>query len=337
MKRANHVAISFLLPGLLLTAGCRGAVGDPPEKVDVSFSILGADTRTTVTSGEGNVDRWTLLLYREGELIDVGTSGSDSPIQCSLKAGSYTAYAIANPPSSFRPEAYSSLSTFSRAESDLRDNSPSYLVMFGSRTISVSNQNDHSQSIGVNRLVSKVGIRKISIDFTDPTLQSRTFRLKAIYLTNCYGKNHLEKDGEASEMNADASSWYNRMGFHSNTGVNALLADRGINTMITALSPYKKEHHFYCYPNWADQDSRSSEWSIRHTRLVLEAEIDGKTYFYPITLPAMQRNKTYIIEEAIIRKLGSNDPEKDEPGSIDVIYETSVSDWDPAFTVQENS
>ena len=99
MKRANHVAISFLLPGLLLTAGCRGAVGDPPEKVDVSFSILGADTRTTVTSGEGNVDRWTLLLYREGELIDVGTSGSDSPIQCSLKAGSYTAYAIANPPS----------------------------------------------------------------------------------------------------------------------------------------------------------------------------------------------------------------------------------------------
>jgi hypothetical protein len=51
----------------------------------------------------------------------------------------------------------------------------------------------------------------------------------------------------------------------------------------------------------------------------------------------MQRNKTYIIEEAIIRKLGSNDPEKDEPGSIDVVYETSVSDWDPAFTVQENS
>ena len=337
MKRANHVAVSFLLPGLLLTAGCRGTVGNPPEKVDVSFSILGADTRTTISSGEGNVDRWTLLLYREGKLIDIGTSGSNSPIRCSLKAGTYTAYAIANPPSSFRPETYSSFSKFSGAESDLRDNSPSHLVMFGSRTISVSGQNDRPQSIGVNRLVSKVAIRKISIDFTDPALRARTFRLKAIYLTNCYGINHLINDGEASEMNANASCWYNRMGFHSDAGVDALLADRSINAVITVLSPYKKEHHFYCYPNRADRDSRSGEWSIRHTRLVLEAEIDGKTYFYPITLPAMQRNKTYIIEEAIIRKLGSNDPEKDEPGSIDVVFETSVSDWSPTFTVQENS
>ena len=51
----------------------------------------------------------------------------------------------------------------------------------------------------------------------------------------------------------------------------------------------------------------------------------------------MQRNKTYIVEEAIIRKLGSTDPEKDEPGSIDVIFNTSIDDWGPAYTVQENS
>ncbi len=337
MRRANHVAVSFLLPGLLLTAGCRGAVGNPSEKVDISFSILGADTRTTANSGEGNVCRWTLLLYREGKLIDIGTSGSDTPIRCSLKAGSYTAYAIANPPSSFRPEDYTSFSKFSKAESDLRDNGLSQLVMFGSRTISVSGQDNRPQSIGVNRLVSKVSIRKISTDFSDPTLRFRTFRLKAIYLTNCYGKNKLKNDGEASEMAADASCWYNRMGFHSDSGVDALLADRGINAVITASSPYGKEHHYYCYPNRADQDSRSGEWSIRHTRLVLEAEIDGKTYFYPITLPTMQRNKTYIIEEAIIRKLGSNDPEKDEPGSIDVVFETSAGDWGPTITVHENS
>lgn len=337
MRRANHVAVSIILPGLLLTAGCRGMVGDASEKVDVSFSILGTDTRTTVTSGERNVNRWTLLLYREGKLIDIGTSGSDSPILCSLKAGSYTAYAIANPPSSFRPENYTSFAKFSNAESSLRDNGLSQLVMFGSRTITVSDKDDRPKSIGVNRLVSKVGIRKISIDFTDPTLQSRTFRLKAIYLTNCYGKNNLRYDVEASEMDADASCWYNRMGLQSDTGVDALLADYDINAVITASSPYGKEHHFYCYPNRADRDNRSGEWSIRHTRLVLEADINGKTYFYPITLPAMQRNKTYIIEEAIIRKLGSNDPEKDEPGSIDVVFETSVSDWDPAFTVHENS
>ena len=31
------------------------------------------------------------------------------------------------------------------------------------------------------------------------------------------------------------------------------------------------------------------------------------------------------------------DPEKDEPGSIDVIFNTSIDDWGPAYTVQENS
>ena len=337
MSKANHVTVSFLLPGLLLLAGCRGTVGDPSEKVDITFSILGADTRTTVTSGERSVDRWTLMLFREGRLVDIGTSGSNSPIQCSLEAGSYSAYAIANPPPSFRPESYSSFAKFSKAESDLRDNSLSQLVMFGSRTISVSSQNDRPQTIGVNRLVAKVGIRKISIDFTDPALQAKTFRLKAIYLTNCYGKTHLRSDENAAEMDSDASCWYNRMGFHSDAGVDALLADQGISIMITASAPYVQEHHFYCYPNQTEQDSRSGSWSARHTRLVLEAEISGKTYFYPITLPTMQRNKTYIVEEAIIRKLGSTDPEKDEPGSIDVVFDTSTGDWDPAYTVHENS
>ena len=337
MRKANHVAVSFLLPGILLLAGCRGMVGNPSEKDDVTFSIIEADTRTTIATGEGRVDRWTLLLYRDGKLVDVGTSGSKSSIQRSLEAGSYTAYAVANPPSSFRPESYSTLSKFSSAECDLRDNNPFKLVMFGSRTISVPIQNSRPQTIGVNRLVAKVGIRKISIGFTDPNLQSRTFRLKAIYLTNCYGKTLLRNDKEASMIDADASHWYNRMGFHSDSGVDNLLVDQGINASITASSPYEQEHHFYCYPNQADRDSRSEDWSIRHTRLVLEAVISGKTYFYSITLPAMQRNKTYIVEEAIIRKLGSNDPEKDEPGSIDVIFDTSIGDWGPSYTVNENS
>lgn len=337
MKRAGHVAISILLPGFLLSAGCRGTVGDLSEKADVTFSILGADTRTTVTSSEGRVNRWTLLLYREGKLIDVGISGSTSSIQRSLVAGTYTAYAVANPPSSFVPESYTTIAKFSAAESDLRDNSLSQLVMVGNQTISVPVRNGRPQTIGVNRLVAKVGINKISVDFTDPALQSRTFRLKAIYLTNCYGETHLSSDMGASEMKADASCWYNRMGFHSIPGVDALLADQAIDAIITASSPYGKEHHFYCYPNQADRDSRSEEWSIRHTRLVLEAEIGGRTYYYPITLPSMQRNKTYIVEEAIIRKLGSNDPEKDEPGSVDVVFDTTTSDWGPSYTVHENS
>ena len=337
MKKASQVAVSFLLPGLLLLAGCRGTVGELSENTDVTFSIFEADSRTTVTSGEGSVGNWVLLLYRDGKLVDVGMSGTKAPIQRTLKAGSYTAYAIANPPSSFIPEAYSTFAMFSRAESNLRDNYPSQLVMFGSQTISVPVRNGRPQAIVVNRLVAKIIIRKISTDFIDPSLQSRTFRLNAIYLTNCYGKTHIRRDENASEMEANASCWYNRMGFDIDSGVDDLLADRRIDATITASSPYDQEHHFYCYPNQADRDSRSENWSIRHTRLILEAEISGKTYYYSITLPAMQRNKTYIVEEAVIRNLGSTDPEKDEPGSIDIFFDTSIDDWGQDYMVHENS
>ena len=337
MMKASHIAATYLLPGFLLLAGCRGTVGDLPEKVDVTFSLLGTDTRTTSTIGDGNIDRWTLLLYRDGKLADVGSSGSGTLIRRPLETGTYTAFAIVNPPSSFSPDSFHTLSDLSHAKFDLKDNSPSRLMMAGWRTITVSVKDNRLQTIGVDRLVAKASIQKISVNFTDPVLQSRTLRLKAIYLTNCYGKTRLGNDEDVSWMDADASCWYNRMGFHSDTGVDALLADRGIDAIISASSPYKQKHHYYCFPNQADQDSRSGNWSIRHTRLVLEAEIDGKTYYYPITLPATYRNKSYIIEEAFIRKLGSNDPEKDEPGSIDVVFSTSSEDWGPIYTAQENS
>ena len=337
MIKANHITMTCFLSGILLLAGCRGTVGDLPEKDDVTFSLLGTDTRTTIDLGEGNIDRWTLLLYRDGKLADVGTSGVETSIRCTLETGTYMAFAVVNPPSSFRPNALKTLSDLFNAELDLRDNTPSRLIMAGSRSLTVPVTDSSPQTIKVDRLVAKASIRKISVSFTDPVLQTRTFRLKAIYLTNCYGKTKLGNDGDVSWMNADASYWYNRMGFHSDTGINALLADRSINAVISASSPYRQTHHFYFYPNQIAQDSRSGNWSIRHTRLVLEAEIGGRIYFYPVTLPSTSRNKTYIIEEAIIRKLGSNDPEKEEPGSIDVVFSTSTGDWGTIYTVQEKS
>ena len=337
MWKANHTAVSCLLPGLLLLAGCRGTEPERPERVDVTFSILGADTRTTATEGEGTVERWTLLLYRDGRLADLGTSTAGTTIVRTLAAGTYTAFAVVNPPESFRPEAYTVFTDLSDAESDLRDNRPGRFVMTGSRAVTVPVPDGGPQTIGVDRLVVKAGVRKVSIAFTDPVLASRTFRLKAVYLTNCYGKNRLGSDWGADGMAADASRWYNRMGFHSDEGVDGLLADRDIDTDITPDRSYGQAHYFYCYPNRADGDSRSGDWSVRHTRLVLEAEIGDRTYYYPVTLPAMQRNKTYLIEEAVIRKLGSNDPERDEPGSIDVRFSTSTGEWDPVYTVQEHS
>ena len=328
-----------LLLSVLLLAGCHQAAWPGDGTVEVVFSVLGEDTRVTGTEGEKAVQDWTLLLYKDGRLTEAGTSDSGSAIRKKLVAGDYTAFAVVNPPASFQAAGYPELETLAGAESALRDNAPGRLVMAGSRPLTVPVPDGATQQIGVDRLVCKAGIRKISVQFTNPILSDRPFLLKAIYLTNCYGKSRYGSDWNAADILSDVSCWYNRMGFQTNPDVDGLLAETAIDATLTADKPHVQDYAFYFYPNPLPetQDSRSGTWSRRHTRLVIEAQIDGRTYYYPVTLPASGRNKTYIIEEAVIRKLGSRDPEQDEPGAIDVRFSTSTDDWSPAFTVTETS
>ena len=334
--KANCTA---LLGGLLILGGCHRAAPPGPGSVEVVFSVLGETTRATGTDGEAAVDDWALLLYRDGRLAEAGTSSSGSEIRKTLPAGDYTAYAVVNPPASFAPAGFPDTGALAGAESALGDNAPGRLVMAGRRTVTVPVPDGSVQRIGVDRLVCKAGIRKVSVQFENPDLAARPFRLKGIYLTNCYGKSRYGSDWAAEDILSTASSWHNRMGFHSEAGVDGLLAETGLDIPVTADRPHTQEHVFYYYPNPlpASLDTRSGTWTRRRTRLVLEAQIGDRTYYYPVTLPESQRNRTYLIEEAVIRSLGSLDPERDEPGAIDITFSTSPDDWSPTFNVTETS
>ena len=331
--------LTALLGGLLILGGCHRAAPPGPGSVEVVFSVLGETTRATGTDGEAAVDSWTLLLYRDGRLAEAGASSSGSPIRKTLPAGDYTAFAVVNPPADFDPDDYSDPDMLDEAECGLSENAPGRLVMAGRRTVTVPVPDGSVQRIGVDRLVCKAGIRKVSVQFENPDLAARPFLLRGIYLTNCYGKSRYGSDWTADDILSTASVWHNRMGFHSETGVDGLLAETGLDIPVTADRPHTQEHVFYFYPNPlpASADTRSGTWSRRKTRLVLEAQIGERTYYYPVTLPESQRNRTYLIEEAVIRKLGSLDPEKDEPGAIDITFSTSPDDWSPAYNVTETS
>ena len=331
--------LTALLGGLLLLGGCHRAAPPGPGSVEVVFSVLGETTRATGTDGEAAVDDWALLLYRDGRLAEAGTSSSGSEIRKTLPAGEYTAFAVVNPPASFAPAGFTAPGALAGAESALGDNAPGRLVMAGRRSVTVPVPDGSVQRIGVDRLVCKAGIRQISVQFANPDLAALPFRLKGIYLTTCYGKSRYGSDWTTGEILSDASVWYNRMGFHSETGVDALLAETGLDVSVTPDRPHTQEHVFYYYPNPLPEslDTRSGTWTRRKTRLVLEAQVGERTYYYPVTLPESQRNRTYIIEEAVIRKLGSLDPEKDEPGSIEVTFSVVPDDWGPEYTVTENT
>ena len=331
--------ITALLGGLLILGGCHRAVQPDPERVEVVFSVLGETTRGTGTAGEAAVDDWALLLYRDGRLTETGTSYSGSAIRKTLLEGEYTAIAVVNPPTDFDPAEFSDPDALAEAVSHLSDNAPGRLVMAGSRTVTVPVPEERVQRIDVDRLVCKAEIQKISVQFDNPDLAARPFRLKGIYLTNCYGISRYGSDWGVEEVLSDAAVWYNRMGFQAAAGVDGLLAETGLDIPVSAGGPHTQEHVFYFYPNpWSPiLDTRSGNWGRRMTRLVLEAQIGEQTYYYPITLPASQRNRTYRIEEAVIRKLGSLDPEQDVPGAIDITFSASPDDWYPTYNVTETT
>lgn len=94
---------------------------------------------------------------------------------------------------------------------------------------------------------------------------------------------------------------------------------------------------FYVYPNLhaADPNSASFRGPIPNTtdapsRLVVYAEIanNGQTvgYYYPVTIPAMERNKSYDVN-LLVTGFGSDHPNKEpEKGSMEL--SVNVKPWD---------
>lgn len=337
----------LLLSSATCLSSCQeydsSAVGNRPVKV--TFSITDQPGYTRV-AGAGEEDEaavlhWSLLLFRDGELADYGSSDSTEPITRELEGGTYTACAVVNAPASFQPGTVQSLEGLDGTVSDLEDHALPGLIMVGKRSLRIpEDTEDGIQTIHVDRLVFKAGVRKISVRMEDPAVAARTFILQGVYLTNCPRKTRLGTDYTRTEIPSDQSFWANRMGFQSDASVNGLLSDTGIDATLPSGSSHSVPHYFYGCPNpvgtGSDTRSRSS-WSPRCTRIVIEATIGGTTYYYPISLPATSRNKTYIAEEAVIRGLGSLDPEEEVPGALEVDFSTSIEDWGPEYQINEKS
>ena len=86
-------------------------------------------------------------------------------------------------------------------------------------------------------------------------------------------------------------------------------------------------------------DNFSNTWSARHTRLVIKCDYNGKTCYYPVTLPkstggtpgTLERNKVYHISQLTLKRPGSSSPENpgDEVNSeVSVTFKVTVSAWE---------
>lgn len=331
------------------------------DLVTVLFSASGGEgTKVTAVreAAETAIRNWALFAFDTEtgwyRYESVALGGGALPMQ--LRAGrTYTVYAVANYPDSgigaFTPSAVRTPADITGAIAYLGDNGPGALLMCGSTTVTPQPAAydpeapgeviPERRSISVRRLVSRVDLRGLGVDFSGkPTLASKTFTLRRVFITNAYRTTRYGSDYTFSELSPTRSAWYNSGGWHRGespeAGMDALLGDGPIGVAVSSAAPYTVTHSFYPFPNPtpAGEDIRTMEaWTRRCTRLVVEAALGEDIVYYAINVPSMVRNRIYAASSVVIHGRGSNDPEviDIDPEVITGTVEPLIDDaWDGA-------
>ncbi len=356
MKRNSYLL--FLLAAAALACGKEEAAL-PPDKPEAAQALSAATGTVNIGLGspflptrmaspspgvESTCRRWAFWIFDpSGDSVAYGTGETGESVRRTLLVGDYTVVAVANYPESLVPENVTEKAGLESRVIQLSDNAAGAMVMYGEAPLEMEQDRTVSCSVDVRRLVAKVGVKKVSVAFENPYLAAKTTVLEAIYLTNLYRTSRLGRDYTGAELLSGEALWYNVMGWRAPEDavpeMDALVGDTAIQATLSPEMPHTTAHYFYACPNATPEgdDTHEASWSKRSTRLVLQVAVGGKTYYYQIQVPAMGRNRVYVADEVILKKLGSMDPEQDIPGALEVVFSAVGDDWDHDVNAAENS
>ena len=271
---------------------------------ELTVGICGAMTKATgvTTDNEAKVNKLQIFVFRGDDLDAYASVENAKELTLSCTAGEREVYALVNAPD------YSSVpgkAALLAKVSELSANTLTNFEMVGSKSVTLPQTS--TVSIDVNRIASRVVLKKITRNFTSAALQALDFTVDAIYLVNVAGNTSYD-------LTAAPSTWYN---IAENKGeLASLLADTP-TAPIAQGQAYDTDHTFYAYPN---------DLAVNTTRIVIETTLGTSKYYYPINLPEMAANKSYEIEEVVLTRPGSDNP--DEPVSFaDATFSINVIDW----------
>ena len=286
-------------------------------KASLTVGIATPSTKSTTISSddEVKVNNLQVLVFRGDELDAYGSVNNQSSLTLSCTSGDRVVYALVNAPSL---SGISSKTALLSQVSLLSGNGVDSFQMIGSKEVSLPAAS--TVSIDVRRFASRISLKKITRNFSSSALASLPFTVDAIYAINVAGD--LSYGGALGGEFAP-TVWHNQMAY---TDALSEFTHDSVGESIENSSSYSTVHNFYCYPNPTSEDESAGTWSPRHTRLVIETTLGGRKYYYPITLPVMEKNCSYEISELTLTRPGSDDP--DTPVSFsDCTFEISVQPW----------
>ncbi|MBO6247338.1 MAG: hypothetical protein J6N54_00835 [Bacteroidales bacterium] len=282
-------------------------------------------------------------------------------IEMKSPVGLKSIYLVANATAGARA-AFASEETLSSYILSLSDNNRQSFVMIGTpgQNVSLRSGAGNDFSIQMRRIAARVSVRSIVAEFTSPAQRAADFRIKRIILGYvdrtaplCYG-DVVDPFGQKvgkDDLDGRKEGYYYWPYPESDEGfVNpAVLSDgrlvvtddkqehnltvhsfEGTEGLLYAPDTDNLPHRWdgrvllYMYPNSSPVLSGEND---RTTKLIIETEWNGTTYWYPFSIPDVQPNTAYTFSRITLCRLGNLDP--DEPLDVtQAMFELEVVDWE---------
>lgn len=299
------------------------------ETAALEIKLVSEDTKASGAGGseEKDVSSYQVLVFdMSSRMLEAyatpDPSSSSVSLQCTT--GPKEVVVLANAPDVSMTVSYDS---FLKTRSRLADNSIGRLVMEGHASPDLTAAGG-TIAVDIRRIVSKVVLDAVNVDFEMDAYDDMDFILKKIYLTNVAG------DRSYLARNADPSLWYNQIVRQSVPEIDELVYDEVGDINLKNTKKYTAIHHFYCYPNPYEDDTFSPDkWTPRPTRLVMEAVLGSTLYYYPVSLPPLKQNTRYHVTLNIVRP-GATSPEQDMD-KYAVSVNINVEEWKGPENVTE--
>ena len=216
----------------------------------------------------------------------------------------------------------SSLSSMDQVISDLKNERRNHPVMTGSAHADAGGA--ESCSVRMERLISEVAINSIRCDFSGTADEEEKLRDVSIYLTNVNSRCSITADGEIRATQIINSGGLNKDDIKEFKESDLIYRKLEKNIGNRRITPGVS---FLCYPNTSAKESPGTPY----TRLVIEGEIGGQRYWWPIDInrdeggTGIARNCLYTYDITLRRK-GSDSP--DSPVEIeDMTIEMKIATW----------
>ena len=287
---------------------------------------------------EYQVKKTDILVFDEkGQLNLLYPAGTTlNNISLSLPSGAKQIWAVVNGPDLSGIFRLDDLKAQLISLGDNSTGTSGAFIMAGSNTCTVTAAGTTPCTVTVSRFAARITLTKVEAKL--PAAYTE-IKIRNAMLTNVVENQNLE--GSASP-----DSWINQMGrtqagniIGATASDVAQLEDLTFRRLDYTLSNNARLSTptpicFYGMPNPTQTDNKpNGSFVAERTRVVVTAEIGGQTYYYPVSIAPLERNKTYEVE-LTITGLGSTDPDVlPEKGSSGITV--TVNPWAPGTVVEE--